>query len=171
MAVEGKKTPKFGSKNGRKWAKCLFFGVVRCWRLKLSPTGEEMTPNFAIFGQNWAKRATFPIVVKYGEKFIEITVISVKKWGKMGKIAHFWGDVESESEIFPFWAKTSKNGKISPKFKESLTKTAGKHAKFEQKWAKKSVKCSIFGGAGRALRMRYLGAKWAKMRKFNDFGH
>lgn len=88
----------------------------------------------------------------------------------MGKIAHFWGDVESESEIFPFWAKTSKNGKISPKFKESLTKTAGKHAKFEQKWAK-SVKCSIFGGAGRALRVRYLGAKWAEMRKFKDFGH
>lgn len=74
----------------------------------------------------------------------------------------FGGDVESESEIFPFWAKTSKNGKISPKFKESLTKTAGKHAKFEQKWAKKKCKMLHFWGGREGIKDAVFGGKMGK---------
>lgn len=57
---KGKRAQNLGQKMAENGQNVSFLEPWCCWRLKLSPTGEEMTPNFAIFGQNWAKRAKFP---------------------------------------------------------------------------------------------------------------
>lgn len=88
---KGKRPQNLGQKMAENGQNVSFLEPWCCWRLKLSPTGEEMTPNFAIFGQNWAKRAKFPIVVKCGENFVEITVISIKKMGENGENSPFLG--------------------------------------------------------------------------------
>lgn len=88
---KGKRPQNLGQKMAENGQNVSFLESWSCWRLKLSPTGEEMTTNFAIFGQNWAKRAKFPIVVKCGENFVEITVILVKKMGENGENSPFLG--------------------------------------------------------------------------------